>query len=302
MKVLTNSSFQAFDLLSKNLRVCDFCNEFIDIYDINLSRDQVIDDWFINKTNDLDRDLADQIAIVEKRGKAVGYLSALDLFPSAMNEFLSAPEIDLDKDLALNDCIRPIEQSMIVTSDTSILEFAEIAAKSEHAVFFVYKGNKFIGWLSYNELNNSPFHICLFALILQLEETFLWALSLAPKTSFDLLSEGRQAKAFKLYQEKNYPWKSKNEPLYSILVGCTMIVDKITMLRRSPLTTKSVPAIHNRKFCKILEKTRNKVAHPNPYNDFINEIPRALLPAFLSWTRELTDQLILYGTDRIIMQ
>ena len=72
--------------------------------------------------------------------------------------------------------------------------------------------------------------------------------------------------------------------------------------RFDPLTTKSVPAIHNRKFCKILEKTRKKVNHPNPINDFIHEIPRALLPAFLTWTRELTDQLIHYGPVRIVMQ
>jgi hypothetical protein len=283
---------QAFNHLAKSITLNDILNDFITTYDINRSLEEVQVDWQ-RQLGNLNLELEEQIALVKNDGEIVGYVDALDIYTPA----------DPVDNLTLKHCFHSIETSMIVSCDTSIIDFVGIAAYSQHFAHFVIKGNRFIGWASYNDLNKSAFHLCLFAIILDLEEKLLYALSKTPKSAFGYLSESRQKKASDLYKVKFKRFSTENgDPFYPKLIECCMVVDKFEMMSKIPLSNESIPALQKVKNWRLVEKIRNIIAHPGVGVDMLEKIQKKDLVPFIAWIFELTDQLVDYCNDQTINQ
>jgi len=283
---------QAFAQLTKNITVNDLLNDFIAIYDINRSLEEVQNDWQI-QLGSIDLELEDQISLVRSKGEIVGYINALDIY---------TPDDPIDN-LNLEQFIHPLKSSMIVSCDTSLIDYVLIAGNDEHFAHFVIKANKFVGWVSYNDLNKSAFHLCLFSLFLDLEEKLLYALRKTPKFAFDQLEKDRQNKALGLYGKKFKRFSSiTGEPFPPKLLECTMMIDKFEMMTRIPLAVELVPSLEERDNWRLAKKIRDIIAHPSVGEDILEKTQKKDLVPFIGWILKLTNQLVDYCNNQTINQ
>jgi len=281
------NNLNAYQHLSSSFKVRDICKPFISTYDIELSVAQVWDDWFVDTFADESAgDPMDHLALVSKNNKIIGFL-----FPE-----------DLMADKMIQDVYTQLDPEIILSSDTTIIEFAKIVSTSEHNIYFVIHANEFVGWVSYRSLNKAPFHLCLLTLILALEQYLLFVLLTSPKAAFENLSDGRKEKAKNLHAFKRYGLDENGQPYLNDLLECTLLIDKIEMVRLHPDLKEFFPAAKNRKTSKIAEETRNRIAHPTQADHVLEKIGKKEIWPLIFWINELSEQSHKYLIDKTIQQ
>ena len=278
-----NLNLGAYDLISMSILVTDICSTFIETYDVNMSIEAVNENWFIDKVEEFDLDPIDQVALVQKNNKVIGFL---------------LPE-DLNSGEMVIDSYQQFEPDVLLSANTSIIDFAQIVSASSHQLFFIIDGNEIVGWLNYKDLNKAPFHLCLMSVFFELERSLLYVLLLTPKMSFALLSSEAQLRALDLYKKKGWSFSNQGLPYHYNLLECTTLTDRIKMVKRLPFVKDQfIPAIKNRKYFDLLINVRNEIAHPGLVSGIFELIRKEDLWPFIRWAFEVSRQLIDYYRDK----
>jgi hypothetical protein len=220
-------------------------------------------------------DPMDQIALVEDAGRIQGWVG-FDM---------------LEPDKSVLECMEHISPDAMLTSDTSLVDAVATFCASSQPFFLVLQGNRFVGWLSYSDLHKPPLRLCLFALLLNIERLLLEVALLSPSESIGLLSKGRRRKAKDLYTTRGYRCDQEGEPYAATLLECTMIVDKLTIARKSRNVRDAVPALGKAAFCSDIEKLRNEIAHPAFRERSSYLLTREKLWRFVEWAETLEREL-----------
>lgn len=263
-----------FKALSQLITVNDICESFIGEFDISQTVEDVWKKWAIDLCTENMIHPMDQIALVNRNNKIIGWLG-FDM---------------LDSSKPLIECIEPINGDTLISSDTPLLEAIKTVCSEDNTIFLVLSRTKFIGFLHFNHFHKLPFRMCMFALLIDLERAMLEIIK--SKASFYLkkLSDGRLVKAKNIYGHRKYKLSYDNEEFDSLLLDCTTFVDKFLMLRKDPAFVNYCPNINN-KLAKVAEEVRNLIAHPE--NEEIGLLPikkEELLP-LINWIEEFQVQL-----------
>jgi len=265
-----------FEELSKLISVTDICEPFIGEFEHSQSVESVWEEWTQDLCDEKELDPMDQFALVKSNQKIIGWVGFEDL--------------DSDKK-TLFECMEPITGSILISSDTPLLEAIRVVCRSKDFLFIVLKGNQFIGWLYYNHFHKLPFRMCLFSLLIDLEEILLKLTKTDPASFLEKLKPRRLDKAKEIYNIRGYKLnKEGGKEFNSKLIECTQYCDKFIMLRKSPEIVQKFPSINN-KFGDEAEKIRNNIAHPNGEKSGLLPIKREELLPFIEWAEELRQQL-----------
>ena len=263
-----------FKELSKLIVVSDICESFIGEFDNSQSVESVWEEWSIDLCDEKALDPMEQIALVKVNQKVVGWIG-YDM---------------LENEKTLCECMDSIGESTLISSDTPLLEAIQIVCKKNDAIFLVLKRNQFIGWLHYNHFYKLPFRMCLFSLLIGLEEILLKLTKYDPTSFLEKLSPGRLEKAKNIYKDRRYSLNKKGKEFDSELIECTAFCDKFTMLRKNATIVQKCPNIKN-KFSNTAEIIRNYVAHPEEEKSGTLPIEKEKLIPFIQWAEELRQQL-----------
>jgi len=262
-----------FEELSRLIAVNDICEPFIEEFDNSQSVESVWEEWSIDLCDEKALDPMEQIALVKVNQKVVGWI-AYDM---------------LENEKTLCECMDSIGESTLISSDTPLLEAIQIVCKKNDAVFLVLKRNQFIGWLHYDHFYKLPFRMCLFSLLIDLEEMLL-KLTKSDPTSFLSNLGNRINNAKKIYGFRGYSLNKEGKEFDSKLIECTAFCDKFIMLRKSPEIVQKFPSINN-KFGDEAEIIRNNIAHPNGEKSGALPIEKEKLIPFIQWAEKLRQQL-----------
>jgi hypothetical protein len=267
-------------------------NSFIADYDIDDALRLVKKDLRA-KAKKNGQNLYQQVALVTKNGEPVGYLEPMEIFET----------LSFNDNLSLEQCVKNIPLPTL-NHDVTLVEFADwVGWPDPPPKYFVFKEEECIGWITYIDINKSFFHICLFALIQELEENFLKVLMKFPQ-AFNFLTPYRQKKARSNFKENKFENGMVGSPSYQNLLECTSLKDKMDMLKRHPITKGSCPAIyeHEGRFCKLVVIVRNNIAHAGLGGNLAYHIPPMDLFLFIGWAIVLSDQLGDFSEDKSIYQ
>jgi len=262
-----------FEELSRLIAVNDICEPFIEEFDNSQSVESVWEEWSIDLCDEKALDPMEQIALVKVNQKVVGWIG-YDM---------------LENEKTLCECMDSIGESTLISSDTPLLEAIQIVCKKNDAIFLVLKRNQFIGWLHYDHFYKLPFRMCLFSLLIDLEEMLL-KLTKSDPTSFLSNLENRINNAKKIYRYRGYSLNKEGKEFDSKLIECTSFCDKFIMLRKSPEIVQKFPSINN-KFGNKAEKIRNDIAHPKGKKLGALPIKKEIFIPFIEWAEELRQQL-----------
>ncbi len=263
-----------FRQLARLITVGDICSPFIDTIDADWSMGDVCDSWCC-ECADRNLDPMDQIALVERGGKIQGWM-AFDMLESNRTVF---------------DCMEELSPDAILSADTSLVEAVTTFCAGSHSFYMILKANKFIGWLSYNDLHKPPLRLCLFAMLINIERLILDVALLSPRESVGFLPEGRLIKAKEIYARREYKYDQEGEPFSPKLLECTTIEDKISIIRKFTNIKQAVPALGNKKFCSDVWKLRNEIAHPGLEERSSSLLTREILWPFIMWAESLESEL-----------
>jgi len=264
-----------FEELSKLIMVSDICEPFIGEFDKSQSVESVWEEWIQDLCDEKALDPMDQFALVKSNQKIIGWIGFEDLDSSKKT---------------LCECMEPIRGSVLISSDTPLLEAIRVVCRSNDFIFLVLKGNQFIGWVYYNHFHKLPFRMCLFSLLIDLEEMLLKIIKYDPTSFLEKLTPGRLDKAKEIYKKRRYSLNKESKEYNSKLIECTQFCDKFTMLREDPVIVKKFPSINN-KFGNEAEKIRNDIAHPKGEKSGALPIKKEKLIPFIEWAEELRQQL-----------
>jgi len=190
----------------------------------------------------------------------------------------------------LCECMEPIRGSILISSDTPLLEAIRVVCRSDDFIFLVLKGNQLIGWLYYNHFHKLPFRMCLFSLLIDLEGMLLKIIKYDPTSFLEKLPPGRLDKAKEIYKNRRHSLNKESKEYNSKLIECTQFCDKFTMLRKNLEIVQKFQSI-NSKFGDEAEKIRNNIAHPNEEKSGVLPIEKEKLIPFIEWAEELRQQL-----------
>ena len=264
-----------FRQLVRLITVGDICSPFIATIDADRPTEEVSEEWVIDLCDERNLDPDDQIALVERGGKIQGWIG-FDMFIDGSTVF---------------DCMEQVTPDMILTADTPLVEAVASFCASSRPFFLALKGNRFIGWLSYSDLHKPPLRLCLFAMLINIERLLLDVALLSPRESVGFLSKGRLNKAKEIYIHRKYKYNQQGEEFSPLLLECTTIADKLTMIKRLTKAKQPISALGERKFCSDIERLRNEIAHPGLEQRSSSLLPREKLWPFIEWAETLESEL-----------
>jgi len=167
----------------------------------------------------------------------------------------------LDGKGTVGECADPVRTGSVLAADTTALEAVSLFADTPWHFFFVLEHNLITGTLHYEDLfYGLPFSLCLFALMLRLEDSALTLLQKAPGRSWHALSESRRQQAESVFEKRYGHCPDQGQPPFRQLLACTMFCDKGTILRKLEL----LPHISGKKIREVFgraERIRNDCAH-----------------------------------------
>jgi hypothetical protein len=216
----------------------------------------------------------DQVALVLQQGKVAGWV-AYDMLHTGKR---------------LIDCVASIDPNSIVSADTPVLDVTRAFTAETPWFYFVLQGHEFHGWLSYQDLHKLPFQVCLFALLLSVEQSMLEVAQGFAQDAISLLSEGRRRKAEDVFDQRGYRVGEDGAKAAHRVLECTSFVDKFTVLRRKDDVAARAPALHS-ELRNVAERLRNAIAHPGPGDRTAALLGRDELWPFIQWAEQLQDQM-----------
>ena len=226
-----------FKVLSELIRVDDICEPFIGEFDNSQSVESIWEEWSMDLCDEKGLDPMEQIGLVKSNQKIIGWIG-FDMLESSKT---------------LYECMDPISEDILISSDTPLLEAIHIVCRSNDFIFLVLKGNRFIGYLHYGHFHKLPFRLCLFALLMDLERMLLEISKSDPTSFLEKLTPERLNYAKKIYEYRFLSSNEENKVFDSKLIECTTFIDKFKMLRKNPVIIKKCPNI-NSKFSNTAEK------------------------------------------------
>jgi hypothetical protein len=193
-----------------------------------------------------------------------------------------------------------LEPNQIVSSSTTVLEAVELFANSPNGYFYVVHVNEIIGVVFYGDLFKPLSRLAFLALALEIEDQAL-ALCRLPTIidrAWQALSENRRGKAIELFK-----LRYRRDPSFGrkpglrelglpsempILIGCTNLVDKATMIWKLRLVEAASRA-DVLGFFKDLREVRDRCAHPGSDEELI---PKDRLAKFVETALRIRTSLI----------
>jgi hypothetical protein len=159
-----------------------------------------------------------------------------------------------------------IPASGMVSADTPVLEVVKLFSDNSSHFYFVLQESQITGTIHYEDLLGAPFKLCLFALTLELEAAALDIALQAPLASWSVLPDGRQKKALEVYSRRYSREPDRARLPVDHLLGCTLFIDKATILRKRGLITDGSNDIKS--VFGEADRVRNCCAHTDPEKDF----------------------------------
>jgi hypothetical protein len=263
-----------FEELSQLISVSDICESFIGEFDNSQSMSNVWEEWSVDLCDEKDLDPMEQFALVKSNQKIVGWIGYEDLDPSK----------------TLCECMEPIRGDILISSDTPLLEAIRVVCRSNDFIFLVLKGNRFVGWLHYDHFYKLPFRMCLFSLLIDLEEMLLKIAKSDSISFLEKLPDTRLDKAKEIYKYRQYSLNKEGKEFDSKLIECTAFCDKFIMLRKNAAIVQEFPSI-NSKFGDKAEDIRNDIAHPKAEKSGALPLKKEKLILFIEWAGKLRQQI-----------
>jgi hypothetical protein len=236
-----------------------------------------------------------EICLVTRDEKPVGWVTW----------WLLAEQCDDDEDGSVGqsrsavDAMRPIDPGSLVSADTSALAVARLVA-AQGEFLFVVDGNDITGTLAYENLFKPPFRVCLFSLMIQLEEEARKLISLDALCNWQALSASRQQKAIDVFNRKNAEEPSRgffgpskpvtvadvtNDYRARSVLKETTFIDKGTIIQKQGLVSAMTKSEMKQLFARA-ERVRNACVHAGTFHSrvmvreefwrFVNDIHRIL--------------------------
>jgi len=253
------------------ITVRDISRKIFGKFEITNSSNEVFDRWY-EDTADSGENPMNQIALATNSGRVVGWLG-LDM---------------LVTNKCIGECIDLVTPEMIMAAGTPLLEAAKAFATTDQHLFFTLEDNSLSGWLCYDDLFKLPFRLCLFSLLLGVEQLATDICKLQPGKSLNALSSGRLEKAKKTYSDRGFRRDQNGNESELELLDCTMFSDKIRILRK--LFTREVPAASDSLF-DFAECIRNDLAHPRDEDVIAVKLKRDKLLPFIEWSENVQKQM-----------
>lgn len=220
-------------------------------------------------------DPTSSISLVVEKGEPIGWL-ALDM---------------LDSDATVGACADPIQPGSVLSADTTGLEAAQLFGTPTSHFYFVLDHTRITGTLHYEDLFRLPFSLCMFALVLQLEDSALRLVEVSPTESWGALPAGRRQKAETVYEARHGHAPDPTRLPFAELLECTTFCDKGTIIRKQSLLPdvdrKTLKAIFGR-----AERVRNACAHTGQNETSVSlAVKRTDLVQLIRDIRELVEKI-----------
>jgi hypothetical protein len=211
-----------------------------------------------------------------------------------------------DPNPLVSEVMEGLEPSQFLSSATTILDAVEIfSSKSTARYFYVIDVNDVVGVIFYEDIFRPLGRLAFLALALEIEDQ---ALSLCQSGSLNqkcwqCISDNRRRKAIELFNNRY-----KREPILEpdtsdeiskafsrsrtmsdigVLIGCTNLVDKATMIWKQKLINPATQA-DVLGFFNDLKEIRDQCAHPGGAEELI---PKQRLAHFVSSAKRMRDSL-----------
>lgn len=261
----------SFELLTRLITVRDLAQPIFGQFDVSESVADVFETW--NETcMDTGQNPMDGIALATEHGRPVGWFG-FDM---------------LHEGKLIRDCADPLLPNNMLSANTPVLEAAKAFDVRGAHHYFILNENRIDGWMGYGDLFKLPFRLCLFALLLGIEQLASDLAHTQPRSALAALSPGLLEGAKRTYAKRGLGLDPDGKEYDSSLLDCTTFAGKIKILRKN--FKGKVPACSNRLF-DTAEDMRNSLAHPRNEGQVSELLERGVLLPFLNWATEIQAQM-----------
>lgn len=268
-----------FDQLARLLTVADICSPVLGTFDGTASLADAYEQW-TELSMEMGLNDANEIALVEVDGRVQGWIGMHSFDAEAIASGRSLSEVT-----------EPITPSSILAADTPILEALQVFESSEPWFYFVIRSNRLVGWLTYLDFFKLPFRLCLFALLITLEEMALQIAQRAPAHAMALLGDGHRNTARRIYRNRGYRMDEDGQEQPVLLLECASFSGKLGILRDWPELRARVPALTDGAMLTLCIDLRNAVAHAANEDRFSDLVRRETLIPFVRWAEAFAAQM-----------
>ena len=273
-------STSLFRQLANLITVKEICSQlYPSIIDSSRTVAEVHDEWGGDFCYEHEVNPLDYIALVAEDGKIVGWI-----------EFAM-----LEANKVISECMESISPDMILSADTTLFECIKAFSNSSRYFFVILRGNEYIGWLSWLDLQKPYVRVCIFSMLIHIEGQLLNVAFRNSNRTIQNLSPGRLEKAKHLYELRNYQYNEQGNPYANNLLMCTTFIDKFSVLRKIEKVVELVPSLENKRLCKKAEDIRNQIAHPI-IEDYVMKglSSKEDFCSFIEWLEQLEEELRKY--------
>ena len=260
-----------FEVLSRMITVRDLSEPISRSYETSEPVADIFPLWW-EECDERGEDPMDQIGLATAEGHVVGWFG-FDM---------------LDTGKTIGECAEPIAAEAIIAADTPAIEAVKIFNTTAQHFFFTLEKNALSGWLGYSDLFKLPFRLCLFSLLLGIEQLASDLCKTQLRASLDALKPDRLEKVKDTYRRRGLKYDQAGNEYDSPLLDCTMFLDKITIIRK--LFVQSVPAAKDRLF-NTAESIRNDLAHPRDGSVIADRLQREKLLPLIAWSETIQQQM-----------
>ena len=173
--------------------------------------------------------------------------------------FVTFFDVATSEAVTIKELTKPISPNDVLSGNVDALAAVRMLSSRTHAPFFVLDGAKLIGSIQYSDLFGSVFRLCLFALILEVEECAIRSLLRRAPQALETLSPGRIEKAKTVCALR---FGIHGAERMTNLVRATTFIDKGTMLSKLQL----ISSLSDSRLKSVIlkaENLRNYCAHPS---------------------------------------
>jgi hypothetical protein len=206
-----------------------------------------------------------------------------------------------DDQPTIEQVMKPLEPNELLSSSTTILDAVEIFGGKPNRYFYVIDINEVVGVVFYRDLFKPLGRLAFLALALEIEDQALRLCQSAPinERCWLSISDNRRRKALELFKlrykrepklqgdEQGIVFLPRPPSDLSLLIGCTHLVDKATMIWKQkligPTTQADVLGFFNNP-----KEIRDQCAHPGGQEELV---PKGRLAQFVNSTRRMRNSL-----------
>lgn len=265
---LMNSTFET---LSRLITVRDLSQPFCDRFEVSTLAEDVWQEWDEDCIESGECPL-DQIALATDQGSVLGWLG----YDS------------LREGKTVGECLDPIAPGAILAANTPVIEAVKTLATTKLPFLFTLEGHSLSGCIGFSDLYKLPFRLCLFSLLLGIEQLASELIKTKPAQSLKTLSPDRLEKIKKVYRIRNLSLNNDGHEFEALMVDCTTFADKIRILRS---VFKSVVPACGDSLINTAEQLRNDLAHSREDSDLAKSLKRETLLPLILWAETIQKEL-----------